>query len=150
MSIVDELKQIDWALTTKPWMVKAIRELGVKEKEGSGDNPRIIEYHAKTSLKAQSDDVAWCSAFVNWCIDSCGIKTTRDAMARSWLSWGRSCDYEQGCVVVLKRGTGWQGHVGFAVKKVGPVVWILGGNQNDEVNITAYPTWRVLGYRKDN
>lgn len=147
MSMIDELKSLDWANSHKPWMHFALQEIGVKEKE-HGDNPRIIAYHAKTSLQAQSDEVPWCSAFVNWCVSNCGIKSTRDAMARSWLSWGRSCDYEKGCVVILKRGTGWQGHVGFAVNKVGPVVWILGGNQNNEVNITAYPTWRVLGYRK--
>ena len=148
MSLIDELKAKDWQLTDKPWMSVALEEIGVKEKSGSLDNPRIIEYHSKTKLKAQSDSVPWCSSFVNWCVEQSGFKGTRDAMARSWLNWGKGCSFEQGCIVILKRGSGYQGHVGFAVKKFGPAVWILGGNQGNEVNIAVYPSWKVLGYRK--
>lgn len=43
----------------------AMKELGVRELAGSKHNPRIIEYHKATSLKATQDEVSWCSSFVN-------------------------------------------------------------------------------------
>jgi uncharacterized protein (TIGR02594 family) len=131
------------------WLEIAQKEIGVKEVYGGNDNPRIIEYHTKTSLKAQGDETAWCSSFVNWCIDKAGMKGTNSAAARSWLAWGvRIPSYRKGCIVVLKRGTSsWQGHVGFAVDKKFGFVKILGGNQSNAVNEKWYPSYKVLGYR---
>jgi uncharacterized protein (TIGR02594 family) len=126
----------------------ATKEIGTKEVVGKKDNPRIVEYHSKTSLKAQSDEVPWCSAFVNWVTEKCGLTGTYNAAARSWLSWGIKSEFVPGCIVVMKRGnSSWQGHVGIGIKKVGPVVWVLGGNQSDEVNISKYSTFKILGYR---
>ncbi len=49
------------------WMKIALAELGVHENSLPGhQNQRIIQYHAATSLKAQTDEVPWCSSFVNW------------------------------------------------------------------------------------
>lgn len=131
------------------WLEIAKKEIGVKESDGGIDNPRIIEYHQKTGLKAQDQDVAWCSSFVNWCVDKCGMKGTNSAAARSWLSWGKALpSYRKGAIVVLKRGNSkWQGHVGFAVDKKLGFVKILGGNQSNAVNEKWYPSYKVLGYR---
>jgi uncharacterized protein (TIGR02594 family) len=130
------------------WLDIAKKEIGVKESESGADNPRIIEYHQKTGLKAQDQEVPWCSSFVNWCIDKTGMKGTNSAAARSWLKWGASLPkYRHGCVVVLKRGTGSQGHVGFAVDKKFGFVKVLGGNQSNAVNEKWYPAYKVLGYR---
>ncbi|MBU5614452.1 peptidoglycan-binding protein [Geomonas sp. Red51] len=55
------------------WLKIAAAEVGQREFPGSPANPRIIMYHGATSLRATSDEVAWCSAFVNWCLKQAGI-----------------------------------------------------------------------------
>ncbi|MDH4280687.1 MAG: hypothetical protein OEW83_21690 [Acidimicrobiia bacterium] len=51
------------------------------EIRGRKDNPRIIEYHASTSLKASNDGTAWCSSFVNWCVSQAWLTGTNSAAA---------------------------------------------------------------------
>ena len=63
-----------------PWMPIAEHEIGVEE--GRSD-PRIREYFASTSLGPQPSSVAWCSAFVNFCVKSGGLTGTNSALARS-------------------------------------------------------------------
>src|SRR6267378_6228736 len=97
-----------------PWLVRAIGELGVAELPGEESNLRILEYDLETTLKATSDEVPWCSAFLCWCFEREGIPSTRSAAAKSWLDWGVSISKPiQGAVVVLSRGENTlQGHVG--------------------------------------
>lgn len=123
-------------------------ELGVKEVRG-GENTRIIEYHASTRLKANEDEVPWCSAFMCWCLERVGIISTKSAAARSYLDWGVEIEepYE-GCVVIFKRGEPPAAHVAFYVKESGDWLFCLGGNQNDKVCVNAYPKSDLLGYRE--
>lgn len=125
-------------------------ELGQKEIDGPGNNKRIVQYHSACDSKYTSDSIAWCSAFVNWCIQSAGGKGTRSAMARSWLAWGRGvAKPTEGDIVVFKRGTdGISGHVGFYVRESKTNIWVLSGNQSNAVNISPYSKTRVLGYRR--
>lgn len=129
-----------------PWMKIALAEMGVKERR-NGENPRIIEYHAATTLKAKEDEVPWCSSFVSWCLEQSGTKSTKNAWARSYLAWGQPLKKPTyGCIMVFERGTD-SGHVGFYVGESQGVYKILGGNQADEVNIKEYPKYRFLGAR---
>ncbi|MFP5211941.1 MAG: TIGR02594 family protein [Acidobacteriota bacterium] len=139
-----EVKQAD-----PPWLAVARLELGVHEVAGAADNPRIIEYHQATTLKATDDEVAWCSAFANWCMDRAGLRGTKNASARSWLVWGQAIEKPQrGCITVLSRGNNsWQGHVCFFLEDLGARIRVLGGNQGDAVTIAEYSKDRVLGYR---
>jgi uncharacterized protein (TIGR02594 family) len=134
-----------------PWMKIAKGEVGVKEKPGSGDNQRVLEYHklGAPKLSAQSDSVPWCAAFVGWVLRTYGAPITGEAAARSYLTWGYKIpSFRPGCIVVMKRGdSSWQGHVGFGVETGLFSVKVLGGNQNDEVNISSYPRSKILGYR---
>lgn len=135
----------------------AKKELGVHE-TGHG-NKRIDEYLRCTDLDESEieEGTPWCSAFVNFAIQNSIMdngdrgKGTRNAMARSWLSWGRQLiTPEVGCIVVLERGNnGYSGHVGFFVgySKDKTLITLLGGNQNDSVCYKEYPTDKVLGYR---
>lgn len=130
-----------------PWLAIAEKEIGVTEVDGDGNNNRIIEYHSATELKATEDSVPWCSAFVCWCLLRAGQKSTYDAWARSYLSYGEKLEKPiPGCVVVFSRGQE-SGHVGFFIKEDALWTWVLGGNQNDEVCIAKYAKWRVLAYR---
>lgn len=124
-------------------------EIGTREKAGKDDNPRILEYHQATSLKAVHDEVAWCSAFVNWVLKEAGIEGTGNPMARSFLAWGSPLKSPvPGCIVILKRGPAPFGHVAFFVRysKAG-LIDVLGGNQSDQVKVSTYRERDVLGYR---
>jgi uncharacterized protein (TIGR02594 family) len=127
------------------WLTIAEDEIGEKEVPGLNHNPRIIEYHRETTLSATTDEVPWCSSFVNWVMKRAGYTPTRSAAARSWATYGKDTPPVQGCIVVLTRNGG--GHVGFYVKSSANYVWVLGGNQSNAVNISAYPKSRVIAYR---
>lgn len=135
----------------RPWYGIAMREMetGVDEIPGPQHNPRILEYHQSTTLRATDDETPWCSSFVNWCMEQAGHPGTRSALARSWLAWGRPLEEpRKGCVVVLQRGQHpTQGHVGFLHGRERDRLLVLGGNQGDQVNIRSYPADRLLGYR---
>ncbi|WP_019617196.1 SH3 domain-containing C40 family peptidase [Psychromonas ossibalaenae] len=134
----------------RPWIHYANNEIGVKEYRGERDNSRIVEYLKSTSLGTpynENDETAWCSAFVNWCVESSGYEGTDSAWARDWLNWGeRTNNPEKGDIVVFSRGDG--GHVGFYIEENNNEIIVLGGNQSNAVKISPYPRSRVLGYRK--
>jgi len=136
-----------------PWLRVAKRELSldVKEIKGSNDNPRIIAYHATTSLSANDDETPWCSSFVNFCMEEAGIRGSDSAAARSWENWGKKLDKPNiGCVVVLERPAGGPnaGHVGFYVGEKDNEIHLLGGNQGNKVCIAPFKNTRVITYRK--
>lgn len=135
---------------TPKWLEIANAEKGTIEKRG-GENPRIIEYHATTTLAAKEDEVSWCSSFVNWCMKQADIKGTGLANARSWLDWGEKLETPvEGCVVILKRGVPPSGHVGFFLREHDGRIAVLGGNQSDQVKVSTFPADMVLGYRWPN
>lgn len=123
------------------------------EVEGPGSNPRITEAYSCVDgfgNPEMMDDskFAWCSCFVNYCIQKSGGKGTRSAAARSWLRWGKESDGKVGDIVVFRRGNSpWQGHVGFVLEKGLLYISVLGGNQSDQVKISKFPRAAVLGYR---
>jgi len=130
-------------------------EIGVHETPGPTSTKRIIEYDATTTLKAQSDEIAWCSAFVNWVVTQTGIELgidlhpTNSASARSWLNWGVEISGPiPGCIAVLKRGTNPAlGHVGFVNKTTKTSIELIGGNQSDQVKLQGFMKIYVLSYR---
>lgn len=133
------------------WLEIARSEQGVHE-YADGDHPRIIEYLQTVDTAAigeLTDEVSWCSAFVNWVVEQVGYRGTDSAAARSWLHWGRAISWPKiGAIVVLRRGTqSWQGHVGFVVGVDHGLLLVLGGNQKNSVNISPYTLDRVLAYR---
>ena len=131
------------------WMPIALGELGTREIHGKDHEARVLEYHATTTLRATTDEVPWCSSFVNWVMESSGIPGTRSAAARSWLDWGVKLDSPMlGCVVVLKRGKNPRsGHVTLYMGGDGDRLEGLGGNQSNQVQISRYKVANVLGYR---
>lgn len=129
----------------------ALSQYGVKEIAGFLHSAEVLKYSKDIGLKTVKDDeTAWCAIFVNWCLWKAGRPHTGSAMARSFLTYGAETTVpEINDIVVLWRiaKTSPYGHVGFFVKKDKHDVWILGGNQNNEVNITKYPLSQVLQYR---
>lgn len=145
--MIEAIKSIIYNDPEPTWLDIAARELGVMELRGA-ENPKIIEYHSTTQLKATEDEVSWCSSFVNWVMMKSGYQRTHSAAARSWLSYGRKLGgFKKGAIVIFKRGSQpWQGHVAFAVKEVGDRVTVLGGNQSDSVSYASYPKSKVIAY----
>lgn len=132
------------------WLYAAQRELGNKEVDGSGSNPRILEY-AKSTPEPMHDDsvVPWCAIFVSWVLESVGIKSTKSAWSLSYLDWGVPLSGPRiGAVAVLSRGSNPnQGHVGFVSAFNLLTVTLLAGNQNNMVCYETFPRWRVKAYR---
>lgn len=131
---------------------KAMDEYGLKEVLGFPDNPRIIQFFDDLGFngKQLKDETAWCSAFVNWCAKECGYEYTKSLAARSWLKIGKATKTpKRGDVVVFWRESrqSWKGHVGLFVKERDGMIYVLGGNQGNQVNIKAYPASRLLEYR---
>ena len=126
----------------------AFGELGQAEVPGPGTNPRIALYLTGVGM-APSDEIPWCSAFVNAVIVRANHKGTNRANARSWLEWGVPTVPVLGAVCVLWRinPENPSGHVGFYLDQDSYGVYLLGGNQSDKVCIRRYPLERVLGYR---
>jgi len=141
------------------WLAIAEKELGQHEVI-DGDNKRIVEYHASTSLKATKDEVPWCSSFVNWCIVQAGFKGTNSAAAKSWIKWGQELLMpEIGCVCIIRqRGKGADSatgsssgyHVAFWISEGDGLIHLLGGNQSDQVKISRFKmsSYEILGYRR--
>lgn len=144
-------KKIEDKMGDKPsWLLIAEKEIGIKEVKG-GENPRIIEYHQATDLKATEDEISWCAAFVNWCLIQSGNLGTHRANARSFLKWGIETNTPHlGDIVVFWRGDkdGWQGHVAFYVGENKNFIKVLGGNQSDKVCYAEYSKTQLLAYRK--
>ena len=133
-----------------PWMDAAFAEVGVSTCPPGSSNPRITQYHAHTNIAGYDDKASWCSSFVNWSLAQAGIAGTGSALARSWLTWGDAIDAPRvGCIVVLSRDdpTGWKGHVGFFLRADEENLYLLGGNQLDQVREHFYPRANLLGYR---
>jgi uncharacterized protein (TIGR02594 family) len=143
-----------------PWLEIAGLEYGVHEDARVGkQNKRIVEYHQTTSLKATTDEVPWCSSFVNWVITQVGRRGTNNALAKSWLNWGTTlATARQGAVTVIKKklrggdaatGSTTGFHVGFLISSSTTHVRLLGGNQSDSVKYSnfALASYTIEGHR---
>ena len=131
---------------------RALSQYGVSEVAGDKDNPIIVNYFKEIGHSwVKDDETAWCSAFVNWVAKKEGYEYSGKLNARSWLSMGDPIGHpEVGDVVVLWRNnkSSWMGHVGFFINQNDKYIYILGGNQNNQVCIKPYPKDRLLEYRR--
>ena len=134
-----------------PWMDIAMGEIGTTEIKGAKDNDRIVEYHQSVALRASDDETPWCASFANFCLKEAGIEGTDSAAALSFRKWGQEVKVSHlryGDICVIDRGGG-RGHVGFFVgfDRSGRLL-LLGGNQDDQVNTTAFPLDAFAYFRR--
>jgi uncharacterized protein (TIGR02594 family) len=140
-------------VTDVPWMLKAKQELAKNIKESkTGSNPEIEKYFVDTTLGRQPDDVAWCAAFVSWCIkesNGAHMPVVFSARAADWLKNGKNLAGPQYGAIVVTRPLAPKssGHVGFAMSWDGTNVTILGGNQGDAVCTKDFHIDVVRGWR---
>jgi len=127
--------------------------IGEQEISGAEHNQEILRWFKVIGHKwVKTDETAWCSCFINYIAHQCGIKGSGKLNARSWLKEGEEIKYPlPGDVVIFWRESkeSWKGHVGLfcGYNKAGNI-FVLGGNQGNEVNITLYNSSRLLGFRR--
>lgn len=132
----------------------AFAELGTEEIVGSRHNPEVLKYAKETNIKGiTTDEIPWCSTFVNWVAWKSGLQHSGKANARSWLNVGQKVTSpEPGDIVVFWRESpqSWKGHVGIfiGVSADKKRVYCLGGNQGNRVSVSAYRINTVLSYQR--
>ncbi len=132
----------------------AFNELGIEEHPEEQQNPEILKYANETGIQGiTTDEVPWCSTFVNWVAWKCGLQHSGQPNARSWLNVGQQVfSPEPGDVVVFWREhpQSWKGHVGFflGISPDGSRIYCLGGNQGNRVSVSAYRKETALSYQR--
>lgn len=134
-------------------LLLALSQAGIKEIVGRDKNNPVIVNYAKEIGHSwvKDDETAWCSIFVNWVAMKSGLERSGKLNARSWLKVGEPVkEPKMGDVVVLWRESkdSWKGHVGFFIRETKNWIYILGGNQGNQVKTAAYRKDRLLEYRR--
>lgn len=130
----------------------ALKEYKTHQFPGVSENVRILQYFRETGRPEwKSDEIPWCAIFANWCLVQIGAPTCGRGLAASFLEYGTPTNTpELGDIVVFSHPETQYGlqHVSFFVRKLDGLVYCLGGNQSNEVNITAFQEKEVTAYRK--
>ena len=133
-------------------LLEMLKMYGLKEVVGKDNNPDIVKMFTEIGFDwVQDDEISWCSAAINYFCKKLGYERSGALDARSWLKMPIIVLKPSiGDIVVLWREStdSWKGHVGLFITQDIDNVYILGGNQSNSINITAYPRERVLGYRQ--
>lgn len=130
---------------------QAAAQLGVKEIVGEVDNEDIVGWAHEIGLTwIKDDEVAWCAVYVGRTLKRCGLPYLSTAAAQDYLKYGVSVMIpEHGDIVVFDRGHG-KGHIGFfcGFSHDQKMVYVIGGNQGNQVSLAPFAVDKVLGYRR--
>ena len=130
----------------------AMEFYGLKEVVGAKNNPTIVGWFRDIGHSwVKNDETAWCSCFVNWLAWKLKLERSGALNARSWLEHGKEVTApELGDVLIFWRDlpNSWKGHVGLYAGEDNNYYYVLGGNQENQVNITPYLKNRLLGARR--
>ena len=110
-------------------------------------NPIVVMFHTITNTQPNKEDgVAWCAAFVSFCLLAGRMKSLWTCWALDYQHYGANVlnDPRPGDIAVFHNRKTGGGHVAFFVawdldrngKKVG--VRCLGGNQGDRIKTSTY------------
>lgn len=142
------MKELAW--------VKLAREfIGQREVKGERHNPIIIEwlddmgrFAGESRAWWRDDETPWCGLFVGWVLGQSGRYVVKEwYRAKEWASidLSRLARPAYGCLAVLDRRGG--GHVGFVIgKDAAGNIMLLGGNQGDMVQVSAFAPDRITSY----
>jgi len=140
----------------------AQRYIGIHELATNGDHPLIQWWLSLCGFPTDvTDEVPWCSAFLNGICWELRLPRSKSAAARSWLKVGQAIQWEDlrvgWDVVILNRGgipnptvLNAPGHVGlYAGSDLSDESYqMLAGNQGDAVSIAKFHPMDVLGFRR--
>lgn len=149
-------KQYAWIDAEEgPRLIKEMRKLyGTVETVGKGNNPLILDWAKQIGLGNvyKADSIAWCGLTVAYAAAQAGwdYSPRGNALyARNWLAWGNDVPKGKemlGDVLVFARQGG--GHVAVYVGEDENYFHVIGGNQDDQVNIKRKPKAALLGTRR--
>jgi uncharacterized protein (TIGR02594 family) len=133
----------------------AVQEIGVTEITGAESNPRIMAYAQEIGFDSwyHNDDTPWCSVFLNWATHVAGLERSKDGRAASWETMGQEVQYPEPGDIGLFTPTPGQNritHVGIYLgySQDHKRIYILGGNQSDQVNISGFRTDTLVAFRR--
>jgi uncharacterized protein (TIGR02594 family) len=131
-------------------LVQAVKQLGVKEFVGKEHNPIILGWAKNLGLERiyTNDEIPWCGLFIAECCRAAGLEVVeRPLWALNWNKFGnRVSEPMLGDVLTFKRNGG--GHVGIYVGEDQTHYHVLGGNQNNAVNVARIAKSRLTQARR--
>lgn len=130
----------------------ALKEYATHEVVGTVTNPRIQQYFNEIGRPEwKQDEIPWCAVFMNWCLIQIGLPTCGQGLAESFAIYGtETITPELGDIVVFEgtKNGDQMNHVAIFIRKLDNRVYFLGGNQDNQVNISSAPETWVSEYRK--
>lgn len=139
-------------MATKDPVLEALKLYGTAAIPGAQSNPIVLDFFKQAGHpEISDDDTPWCSAFLNALMRGCGLPYTGSLAARSWLTVGTvETEPKLGDVVIfgVNPPNPAISHVGMFISKQGNNIWVLGGNQDNRVEIALFKTIHILGYRR--
>ncbi len=135
-------KQFEWLYqeTGPRILTEALKDYGLKEKPGKGNNPQIIKWAKDLGITwYTADGVPWCGLAMGAWAAQAGYPFHKNLLlqATAWQKWGTKIDKEQAMladVLTFERPGG--GHVGLYIGEEENHYCIYGGNQNDAIGFT--------------
>jgi uncharacterized protein (TIGR02594 family) len=140
------------------WVVEGMKWIGTEEPQGAADYP-ILEWAqeegGEIAKDYKHDSIPWCSLYANMILKKVGLNGTETLWALDWNEWGvKLSGPAVGAFAPMKRTTPDGQVAGHIVVIVGRDnagnFLVLGGNQDDAVNIRSVPLERLLSYRWPN
>jgi uncharacterized protein (TIGR02594 family) len=136
----------------KDLLYEVLSHYGLQEVSGPHSNPDIIAMGDELGIEIGDDSTySWCSIAMCYYAQKMGYEHPNSPAARSWLTMPiKVLKPTLGDIVVFWRGSpsDWRGHVGIFINWNDKVIWCLGGNQNNRLDITPYSRDRLLGFRR--
>jgi len=137
-------------------LLTALNYFGLKEVSGSKSNKKILSWIREILPWVKDDSkAAWCGIFMGKVFNDLHIPKPKDHHAAiRWLNVGKKIapiDIKPGDIVVFYRysPSDWRSHVGIFVRHSDNGNYlVLGGNQNNEVNIKEYSKSKLRGIRR--
>jgi len=118
-------------------LVEAIKLIGTKEIVGKQHNPDILQWAKDLNLEKvyTNDEIPWCGLFVAICAHRANVEVVKSPLwALNWAKYGNEAKVPMlGDILTFKRNGG--GHVGIYVGEDDTCYHVLGGNQNNQVNV---------------
>lgn len=131
-------------------LVEALKLYGTREITGPRNSETIMGWAKEVGLDGiySNDEIPWCGLFMAVIAKRSTWEVPKNPLwARNWLNFGKPVPVPMlGDVLVFPRGSG--GHVALYVGEDADEYFILGGNQNNEVNISRKPKTPFLGARR--
>ena len=131
-------------------LVEAVKHIGTKEIVGKEHNKKILAWAEAIGLKSvyTNDEIPWCGLFIAYCCHAQGLDVVKHPLwALNWNKFGNVAQVPMlGDVLTFTRNGG--GHVGIYVGEDTTCYHVLGGNQNNQVNVMRIEKSRLSQARR--